>query len=121
MPRFLPMLLVACWVLPCSLLGAAEPKTDTDFVVKAAPYKTSDFVAVRLQTTTGKAWYVKAGNWQPTSETEALPQGRYDLQLVSTGHPDQSSWFAFRTNLDTGKTWRLVSGKWQLMQTLTDE
>lgn len=121
MHRFLPLLLVACLVLPGSLVGAAEPKREDEFVLKAAPFKTSDFVGVRMQTTTGKAWLVKSGNWQPVIEAEAPPKGRYELQIVSTGHPDQASWYGFRINLDTGKTWRIVSGKWQLMQTLADE
>ena len=120
MQRILPLLFFACLSIPCMVSGA-EPTGDAVFIMRAAPFKTNDYVGIRLQTTTGKSYYVKGGNWQPIREAEAQPAGHYDVLIASTGHPDQSSWQGFRINLDTGKSWRLVSGKWELMQTLSDE
>ena len=121
MQRILPLLFVACLLIPCARVSAAEPASDAGFVLKTAPFKINDYVAIRLQKSTGKSYYVKGGNWQPIRDAEAQPVGHYDVLIASSGHPDQSNWQGFRINLDTGKSWRLVTGKWELMQTLTDE
>jgi len=121
MSRFLLLLLLTCWLLPGPRLAAAESSSEGAFVLKAAPFKASDYVAVRMQRATGQAWLVKNGNWQPIADAEPQPQGTYVLEVVSSGHADQSNWQAFRINVDTGRTWRLVSGKWQLLQVLSAE
>ena len=121
MSRMLSLLTLVFACLSAPLVTAAEPSASSDFILRTAPFKASDYVAVRLNPVTGEAWLVKSGNWRAIGENEAPPKGRYDIQLVSSGHPDQTNWNTFRINLDTGKTWRLASGKWQAMQVVVEE
>lgn len=75
----------------------------------------SSWDAIRLNTATGKTWFVVKGNWKPLLEEGEAPTasdvGTY--RCIGFVTPENNVWYALRFNAKTGKTWQLEGETWK--------
>jgi hypothetical protein len=65
---------------------------------------------LRFHTTTGEAWHISGGAFDPQGETGPVPVGEFDVKMIA----GEKKWMAFRLDRKSGKAWLLQANKWNL-------
>jgi len=68
---------------------------------------------VRLDTTTGDAWYINGSKWAKYTDDTPPGPGAYDMQMLSM--PDGKTYQMFRADLNSGRVWYVTGTKWALV------
>lgn len=86
-----------------------SPKYPYDII--HAKFGDDNFGSIRINRTTGKAWYLSENSWLEAIEPKKLKKGVYKVIMIE----GKDNWRAIRINMINGITWRLINGTWNII------